>query len=105
MTSVLTVPKKKTELKRGAWVRIKRGKYHKDLAQVYDYEEVNQMVWVRIIPRLDLETLLKKDRNREEEDQRSEDENGEKIGPDKKKPAPPAAGTKEKKKRTSTSAS
>jgi len=35
MVSVMTVPKKQVNLRKGSWVRIKRGIYAKDLAQVH----------------------------------------------------------------------
>ena len=45
--------KKDKELDQGTYVRIKRGKYAGDLAQVEDIEENGLEVLVRIVPRLD----------------------------------------------------
>lgn len=53
MVSVLSVPKKKVSLARGDWVRVKRGIYAEDIAQVYEYDETQQQVTIKIIPRLD----------------------------------------------------
>ena len=60
MVSVLTVPKKKTNLQKGGWVRVKgRGIYRGDIAQVVEYDDVNRTVWIKIIPRLDLSAWVK----------------------------------------------
>jgi len=56
MVSVLTVPKKKLALQRGDWVRVKRGEYGDDIAQVHEYDENTQQVTIKIIPRLNWES-------------------------------------------------
>ncbi|PRP82026.1 transcription elongation factor SPT5-like [Planoprotostelium fungivorum] len=52
MVDVMTVAKKNLNLKRGDWVRSKRGVYKGDLAQVYQYDEVRGKLIVKFIPRL-----------------------------------------------------
>jgi transcription elongation factor SPT5 len=53
MTDVLKVVKEKVELKPKAWVRLKRGVFKDDLAQV-DYVEPSQnMVNLKLIPHID----------------------------------------------------
>ena len=54
MPSVLKVPKSTMALGKGSWVRIKRGLYKADLAQVHRVDESDNKLWVKIIPRLDL---------------------------------------------------
>ena len=53
MVDVMTVSKKSVSLQRGDWVRIKRGVYRGDVAQIYDVDEAKGRVTVKIIPRLD----------------------------------------------------
>jgi len=67
MVSVLSVPKKKVNLRKGSWVRIKRGTYHGDLAQVHEYDDISQTVWVKLIPRLDLVAWMERDRDEDDE--------------------------------------
>ncbi|KAI1289197.1 Transcription elongation factor SPT5 [Halotydeus destructor] len=53
MTDVLRVTKEQAHIKRGQWVRVKRGIYKDDLAQV-DYVDTAQgMVHLKLIPRID----------------------------------------------------
>ncbi|KAG0222755.1 transcription elongation factor spt5 [Actinomortierella wolfii] len=54
MTDVLKVRHKESELRPGTWVRIKRGKYANDLAQVLDIAESGDQAKVKLIPRLDM---------------------------------------------------
>lgn len=54
MVDVLTISKKESTLKIGSWVRVKRGKYQGDLAQVIDVIDSNEVVRVKLIPRIDL---------------------------------------------------
>lgn len=54
MAPLLTFKKKETNLAHGTWVRIKRGKYAGDLAQVVDVSETGDEVGLRFIPRIDL---------------------------------------------------
>lgn len=53
MTDVLTVTRKNISLKKGDWVRVKRGLYKGDLAQVQEWDEVRGKVTVKLIPRLE----------------------------------------------------
>jgi transcription elongation factor SPT5 len=53
MTAVLAVPKKVSGLQREGWVRIKRGTYKGDIAQVVEMDETRGRVVVKLIPRLD----------------------------------------------------
>lgn len=81
MVDCLTIKKKDTEAVLGAWIRVKRGKYLGDIAQVktkktiidlkiielYDQEDV---VKIKIVPRIDYDTArddlgkIKKKQNR-----------------------------------------
>lgn len=54
MAPLLQYKKKKNTLTPGAWVRIKRGKYQGDLAQVVDIADNGEEVGLRFIPRIDL---------------------------------------------------
>ncbi|KAJ5734454.1 hypothetical protein N7493_003240 [Penicillium malachiteum] len=52
MPDLLRVQKSE-DLNPGGWVRIKRGKYHDDLAQIEEVETNGLTVTVRLVPRLD----------------------------------------------------
>ena len=54
MASLLLIKKKEVTLTPGTWVRIRRGKYAGDLAQVMDLTENGEDVGARLIPRIDL---------------------------------------------------
>ncbi|KAG0202381.1 transcription elongation factor spt5 [Mortierella sp. GBA30] len=54
MTDVLKVRHKESELRPGTWVRVKRGKYAMDLAQILDIADSGDTAKVKLIPRLDL---------------------------------------------------
>ncbi|KIJ26376.1 hypothetical protein M422DRAFT_100754, partial [Sphaerobolus stellatus SS14] len=54
MAPLLTYKKKENKIVPGAWVRIKRGKYAGDLAQVVDITENGEEVGLRFIPRIDM---------------------------------------------------
>jgi transcription elongation factor SPT5 len=54
MASLLLIKKKETTVNPGNWVRIKRGKYQGDLAQVVDITENGEEVGLKFIPRIDL---------------------------------------------------
>ncbi|THU57844.1 hypothetical protein C4D60_Mb03t07870 [Musa balbisiana] len=60
MTDVLSVESKAVELSRDTWVRMKIGIYKGDLAKVVDVDNVRQKVTVKLIPRVDLQTLANK---------------------------------------------
>ena len=42
-------------IKRNGWVRIKRGKYKGDLAQIVEPDEAQSQAQVRLVPRIDLQ--------------------------------------------------
>ncbi|KAJ2933337.1 hypothetical protein H1R20_g3768, partial [Candolleomyces eurysporus] len=54
MASLLTIKKQEQTVQTGSWVRIRRGKYSGDLAQVMDVTENGEDVGLRFIPRIDL---------------------------------------------------
>ncbi|KDN39452.1 transcription elongation factor Spt5 [Tilletiaria anomala UBC 951] len=54
MADLLKITKVQREIKPGGWVRIKRGRYAGDLAQIIDQSENGEEVGVRFIPRIDL---------------------------------------------------
>jgi transcription elongation factor SPT5 len=54
MPALLLVKKKVSILTPGTWVRIKRGKYQGDLAQVIDVSENGEEAGLKFIPRIDL---------------------------------------------------
>lgn len=54
MADLLKIKKQVKEVKPGSWVRIKRGKYQGDLAQVMDVTENGEVAGVKFIPRIDL---------------------------------------------------
>ena len=54
MADLLKLQKVEHEIQVGGWVRIKRGKYAGDLAQVLDVSENGEEVGLKLIPRIDL---------------------------------------------------
>jgi transcription elongation factor SPT5 len=54
MASLLQIKKQDLTVTPGSWVRIKRGTYQGDLAQVVDITETGEFVGVKFIPRIDL---------------------------------------------------
>lgn len=54
MASLLQIKKKDTTVTPGSWVRIRRGKYGGDLAQVIDIAENGEEVGLKFVPRIDL---------------------------------------------------
>jgi transcription elongation factor SPT5 len=54
MVDCLTIKVKSSDLKVGAWVRMKRGKYAGDLGQVLELSEIGDTATIKLIPRLDL---------------------------------------------------
>ena len=54
MASLLQIKKQDLTVTPGTWVRIRRGKYQGDLAQVVDVTENGEEVGVKYIPRIDL---------------------------------------------------
>lgn len=54
MPDLLKTKQKKVEISPGGWVRIKRGKYAGDLAQILDTTENGEDVALKFIPRIDL---------------------------------------------------
>lgn len=57
MVQAITVQKKRISLKRGDWVRLKRGVYKGDLAQVVATGDQGTQVTVKVIPRIDYSKL------------------------------------------------
>ena len=57
MPDILSTVKKDILLKPMSWVRIKRGKFAGDLAQVIEMEEGRNVALLKIIPRIDLANL------------------------------------------------
>ncbi|KAF8170171.1 hypothetical protein K438DRAFT_1854154 [Mycena galopus ATCC 62051] len=54
MASLLQIKKQDLTVTPGSWVRIKRGTYQGDLAQVVDITETGEFVGLKFIPRIDL---------------------------------------------------
>ncbi|KAI0088854.1 hypothetical protein BDY19DRAFT_1041717 [Irpex rosettiformis] len=54
MASLLQIKKQDLTVTPGSWVRIRRGKYQGDLAQVMDITENGEEVGLKFIPRIDL---------------------------------------------------
>ena len=54
MPDLLKSKRKETPLAVGGWVRIKRGTYKGDLAQVDDVPEGGEMISLKVVPRIDL---------------------------------------------------
>jgi len=59
MPDVLNVLTKTVSLQKGDWVRIKRGVYRGDIAQVSENDEGRNIVVVKIIPRIDYQSTGK----------------------------------------------
>ncbi|RKO92660.1 hypothetical protein BDK51DRAFT_35496 [Blyttiomyces helicus] len=53
MVDCLNIRVKDTELKPGAWVRVKKGTYAGDLAQIVEVMESGDSVTIKLLPRLD----------------------------------------------------
>ncbi|KAG8990696.1 transcription elongation factor spt5, partial [Tulasnella sp. 427] len=68
MASLLRIKKIETTITPGSWVRIKRGKYAGDLAQVLDVTDNGEEAGLKFIPRIDLtpreENYLNNDKKR-----------------------------------------
>lgn len=60
MVQVMQASKKSTILKPYSWVRLKRGRYAGDLAQVMDSDEAESRAMLKIVPRIDLQALAAK---------------------------------------------
>ncbi|KAF9453366.1 transcription elongation factor Spt5 [Macrolepiota fuliginosa MF-IS2] len=54
MASLLQIKKQEQTVTPGSWVRIRRGKYSGDLAQVMDITDTGEDVGLKFIPRIDL---------------------------------------------------
>jgi len=54
MPDLLKSRKKETPLTAGGWVRIKRGTYKGDLAQIDDVPEGTEMITLKVVPRIDM---------------------------------------------------
>lgn len=64
MVDSISVQKKEVEIPLGGWVRVKRGTYAGDLAQVMQISDSQDQARVKIVPRLDLETSNDDDINK-----------------------------------------
>jgi transcription elongation factor SPT5 len=53
MTDILRVVKTSFGIKKGSWIRIKRGIYRDDLAKVEQCDTGQNMITVKLIPRID----------------------------------------------------
>ena len=53
MVDCLTIKKKDLDLRPGKWVRFKRGKYEGDLAQVAELSDTDDVVTIKIVPRVE----------------------------------------------------
>jgi len=60
MVQVMQASKKSAILKPGSWVRLKRGMYSGDLAQVVDPDEAQSRALLKIVPRIDLQHIAAK---------------------------------------------
>ncbi|ORY05248.1 transcription elongation factor Spt5 [Basidiobolus meristosporus CBS 931.73] len=60
MVDVINVQKKEADLIPGGWVRLKRGNYSGDLAQILEIADTQESVRVKLIPRLDFTQEKKK---------------------------------------------
>ena len=49
----LTIRKKDLDLRAGKWVRIKRGKYEGDLAQIAELSDTDEVVSIKVVPRIE----------------------------------------------------
>ncbi|CAO3641938.1 unnamed protein product [Mucor fragilis] len=56
MVDSISVQKKEVEIPLGGWVRVKRGTYAGDLAQVMEVSDSQDSARVKVVPRLDLES-------------------------------------------------
>lgn len=64
MTRVFSVDmQEKEQLMRESWVRVRSGIYGGDLAQVYEVDEHEANVILRLVPRLDIHSLIRKSQN------------------------------------------
>ncbi|KAH8582284.1 5kows transcription initiation SPT5 [Cryptosporidium sp. chipmunk genotype I] len=64
MTRVFSVDmQEKEQLMRESWVRVRSGIYGGDLAQIYEVDEHEANVILRLVPRLDVPALIRKSQN------------------------------------------
>lgn len=67
MTRVFSVDmQEKEQLMRESWVRVRSGVYGGDLAQIYEVDEHEANVILRLVPRLDIPALVRKSQNSQE---------------------------------------
>ncbi|KAI6654895.1 hypothetical protein LOD99_2774 [Oopsacas minuta] len=60
MTDVLKVVRDPTVVKKGSWVRLKKGIYRDDIAQVVYVDNSQNTLYLKLIPRLDLKKIAAK---------------------------------------------
>ncbi|KAM3341944.1 hypothetical protein P3S68_026910 [Capsicum galapagoense] len=58
MSDMFTVKKREREFLNGSWVRLKRGTYKGDLAQIVNGDDIRRRVTVKLIPRIDFRALV-----------------------------------------------
>ncbi|KAG0165226.1 transcription elongation factor spt5 [Apophysomyces sp. BC1034] len=56
MIDSINIPRKDVEIPLGGWVRVRRGKYAGDLAQVLEVTDSQDNVRLKLVPRLELDT-------------------------------------------------
>jgi len=76
-------------IKRGDFVRVKRGVYRGDLAMVHSVDEARQRVTIKLIPRIDFNAWLQRHREKEEASEDEEGRRKRKRAPFHKGPPPP----------------
>ncbi|KAL6063390.1 Transcription elongation factor SPT5 [Balamuthia mandrillaris] len=94
MTTVLTVTKKTSNLKKGNWVRVKRGTYSGDLGQIEDVDDTRGRITVKLIPRVEKVgegVTPMPDDEEEDEEEDNEQEDDKKKKKKKKKNTRPRA--------------
>jgi transcription elongation factor SPT5 len=64
MIDSINVSKKQLDIVQGGWARVRRGKYAGDLAQIIDIADSQDVVRVRLVPRLELEDRDEYDKKR-----------------------------------------
>lgn len=70
MTDILRVIKTSFGVKKGSWVRVKRGMYRDDLGKVEQHDPAQNMVTLKLIPRVDYKK--KRGESRAEKNQTNE---------------------------------
>jgi transcription elongation factor SPT5 len=69
-------PTKQFDLKKGSWIRVKRGVFKGDIAQVYEVDVVKSIATIKIVPRFE---ESKKDKQKESGEKREKKQNIKKL--------------------------